>query len=490
VNPGLPPDLVRIINKALEKDRELRCQTAAELRSDLLRLKRDLDTGRRSADGSTSGAAAQAVGKTIAVLYFENLSGSKEDEYFRDGMTEDIITELSKIRELKVFPRPTVLPYRDKAVTSVQVGQQLHAAYVLGGSLRRSGNRLRINTQLVDTRTDFPLWSERYDREVKDVFELQDEIARKIAEALRITLSPQEERALANKPTENPQAYDLYLRGRSYSRQCTRQDLNFALQMFESAVALDRSFALAHAGVAYVCARIYDTFERDSVWIERCSAASGRAIALQPNLAEALVAQAWVFYADKNYKEAIRCAREAIRIKPHCDGVYHILGSAYFASDRWQEALDAVPDALEANGDDYNTYIPFINAIQALHRDQEAVALSAKQVEVLEKQIKAVPEDMRARNLIANRYASLGRIQEAESEMKMAVALRPNDPSILYNAACLYGVSGNKQEALTMLTKAKDAGFRDANWARRDPDLACLHGEPEFERLYPASSEG
>jgi tetratricopeptide (TPR) repeat protein len=334
------------------------------------------------------------------------------------------------------------------------------------------------------------LWSERYDREVKDVFELQDEIARKIAEALRITLSPQEEKALAKKPTENLQAYDLYLRGRSYTRQFTRQDLNFALQMFESAVAIDRSFALAHAGIAFVCARIYDTYEREPTWIERCSVASGRAIALQPNLAEALVAQAWVFYADQNYKEAIRCAREAIQLKPHCDGVYHILGSAYFSSDRWQEALDCVPQALEANGDDYNTYVPFINAVQALHEDQTASMLTRKHVEILEKQIKEVPEDMRARNLLASRYAILGKTEDAVREMKMAAALRPNDPSVLYNAACLFAILGNKPEALAMLAKSKAAGFRDANWVRRDPDLACLNGEPEFERLYPAATEG
>ena len=242
-NPGVPPELGRILGKALEKDRNLRYQTATDLKTDLLRLKRDLDSGhKRAADGEESKGAARAATRSVAVLYFENLSGVKDDEYLRDGITEDIITELSKIRGLNIFSRPTVLAYRDKSVTPAQIGRELNAAYVLGGSLRRSGTRLRINAQLVDTHTDFPLWSERYDREMQDVFEVQDEIARKIAEALRITLSPQEQAALAAKPTENLQAYDLYLRGKSYARRLVRQDSEFALQMFESAASMDPNF--------------------------------------------------------------------------------------------------------------------------------------------------------------------------------------------------------------------------------------------------------
>ena len=231
------------------------------------------------------------------MLYFENLSGVKEDEYFRDGITEDIITELSKIKGLNIFSRPTVLAYRDKSVTPAQIGQQLGAAYVLAGSLRRAGNRLRINAQLVDTRTDFPLWSERYDREMQDVFELQDEIARKIAEALRITLTPQEQADLAARPTDNLQAYDLYLRGKSYARRLTRQDLEFARQMFENAMALDPKFALAYAAVANACALIYYNYGRDEVWMERARTASEKAASLQPELPEADIARAWVLYA-------------------------------------------------------------------------------------------------------------------------------------------------------------------------------------------------
>ncbi len=195
LNPALPAELGRILGRALEKDRDLRYQTATDLKTELRRLKRDVDSGgRRAADlhDSRPGTSARPTEKSVAVLYFENLSGVKEDEYFRDGITEDIITELSKIKTLKVFPRPTVLSYRDKPVTAQQVGRELSAAFVLGGSLRRAGSRLRINTQLMDAKTDFPIWSERYDREMADVFEVQDEIARKIAEALRVTLSPQE----------------------------------------------------------------------------------------------------------------------------------------------------------------------------------------------------------------------------------------------------------------------------------------------------------
>jgi len=170
LNPNLPVDFVRILDKILEKDRNLRCQTAIELKTDLSRLKRDLESSARRARGKTDSdfGSPKATKKSVAVLFFENLSGAKEDEYLRDGITEDVITELSKIRGLNIFSRPTVLAFRDKQVTPAQVGQQLGAAYVLTGTLRRAGARLRISAQLVDTHTDFPLWSERFDREMKD----------------------------------------------------------------------------------------------------------------------------------------------------------------------------------------------------------------------------------------------------------------------------------------------------------------------------------
>jgi serine/threonine protein kinase/tetratricopeptide (TPR) repeat protein len=487
-NPSLPAELNRILGKALEKDRNLRYQSATDLKTDLIRLRRDLDSGQRAAAPGTDsrpGTPEPQAEHSIAVLYFENLSGVKEDEYFRDGVTEDIITELSKIKGLNIFSRATVLAYRDKSATPAQIGQQLNAAYVLTGSLRRAGNRLRINTQLVDTRTDFPLWSERYDREMEDVFEVQDEIARKIAEALRITLTPQEQQEIATKPTDNMQAYDLYLRGKSYARRLTRQDLEFALQMFSNAVSQDPEFALAHAANAVFCAQYYANFERDDSWANRAREAADRAIALRPELPDVQVAQAWIRYIDGDLEDAIMRVRQAIGRKPDCEGAYYLLGRALFAAGRFQEVAELAEAAVSTSGDDYSVYVPIINALGALGKNDLRNIYRQQRVEALEKHILKVPEDARARVLLASSYAEMDRPDDAEREMNFAAALRPNDSSVLYNCACIQCKLGNKREALDNLRRAWEAGFKDGDWARRDPDLAILHDEPEFDEIYP-----
>jgi serine/threonine protein kinase/Tfp pilus assembly protein PilF len=487
LNPSLPAELARILAKALEKDRNLRYQTATDLKTDLMRLKRDIDSGaRRTAEGSDPQNQPHAE-KSVAVLYLENLSGVKEDEYLRDGVTEDIITELSKIRELKIFSRPTVLAYRDRQATPVQIGQQLGAAYVLTGSMRRAGNRLRINAQLVDTKTDFPIWSERYDREMKDVFELQDDLARKIAEALRVTLTPQEQEALAARPTEDLQAYDLYLRGKSYARRLTRQDIEFALQMFENAVSLDPNFALAHAAIANACAQYHYHYERDPKWIKRAVTASQRASALSKDAPEVLVAEGWILYAEEKFDEASARVREAIVRKPDCEGAYYLLGRTLFAAGHYQAAADLANEATAASGEDYNTYVPIVNALSALGKKEAHRNTIQQRIQIIEPHLKKVPEDARARTILAVDYALLGRTEDATREANLAMVLRPNEATVLYNVACIFCQLNKPAEAMDALKKAWDAGFKDPSWARRDPDLEILHDDPEFDRLYPPS---
>jgi TolB-like protein len=489
-NAALPDDLGRILARALEKDRDLRYQTATDLKTELLRLKRDQESGgRRAAEMSDSRSGAPAE-KSIAVLYFENLSGVKEDEYLRDGVTEDIISELSKIKTLRIFSRTTVVPYRDKPVAPSQIGQQLGAAFLLTGSLRRGGTRLRINAELVDTKTNFPMWSERYDREMADVFEVQDEIARNIAEALRVTLSPQEQEALAAKPTESPQAYDLYLRGKSFLRRLTRQDLEFALQMFENAVAQDPSFALGHASIALACAQYNQHFDRSPSWIERGKAASQRANSLGSDSPEIEVARAWIEYADGRYEEAVRSVRNAISRQGDVEGAYYLLGRALFAAGEYQEVIDMKDAAISASPEDYNVYVPIENALGALGKKDALHNVVLQRIQVLEAHLKKVPEDARGRTLLATDYAHVGREDDALREANLAMALRANDAMVLYNVACVFGQLAQKQMALDAMRKAAAAGWKDADWARQDPDLAILHGDPEFEELLPPSTAG
>ena len=487
INSNLPPEFDRIIAKALEKDIEMRYQTALDIKGDLKRLKRDLESGKRTAVGPGSSSdraipvpAQIASEKSVAVLYFENLSGTKEDEYFRDGMTEDIITEISKISRIRAFSRSEVLAFRDKQVVACQVGQQLAAEFVLEGSIRRAGNRLRITAQLVESASRHSVWAERYDRQMEDVFAIQDEIARSIAQALSITLSPQEEKKIARKPTENPQAYDYFLRGRSYLR---RWDLNFALQMYEHAIELDPKFALAHAGVASVCGMTFEYQHQDPAWIQRGLAACEKALALEPTLAEVLAARAWLFSAQKKYEDAIQYALRAIELKPDCEGAYSILGRAYFASGRYEEAVAMVDRAIEFNGDDYNVYIPYYNSLSRMGRVRTTAILREKQTRALEKQVGNVPEDVRARMLLACKYAEESRSDEATRHLETALALRPGDSNVLYNAACAYALMSRKTEALETLRRAVEAGWSNLDWVARDPDFVCLHNDPEFQSI-------
>jgi serine/threonine protein kinase/tetratricopeptide (TPR) repeat protein len=501
-NAKAPAELERIASKALEKDRDLRYQTAAELRGDLKRLKRDLDSGGRvdsasrvQAHASSSGPSGSVVPvvqaapkkKTVAVLYFENLSGAKEDEYFRDGMTEDIITELSKIARLQIFPRSEMLPFRDKPVTAPQVGEKLGAMYVLEGSIRRAGNRLRITTQLVESGTRHSVWAERYDRQMEDVFAVQEEISLSIAKALEITLSPQEEKVIARKPTDNPQAYDFFLRGRNYLRQ---RQFEYSIAMYEEAVKLDEKFALAYAGMAHVWGGMHEFRSPDPKYIEKGLEACSKASNLAPDLPEVISARARIHYAQQHYDDAIRLAKRAIERQSDSEGAHDVLLRSYFASGRHEDAAQLAESAMEIVGNDYNALIPLINSMEKLGRIADAERLRAREREVLTDQLQRFPDDVRARILLACDLAILGQQDEAVQHVKIAVAMRPTDANILYNAACAYGVMKMKKESLEAFRRCVDAGYHNAIWATSDPDLAIIHDDPEFQRLAQQQPRG
>jgi tetratricopeptide (TPR) repeat protein len=302
---------------------------------------------------------------------------------------------------------------------------------------------------------------------------------------LRITLSPQEQEALSAKPTEDLQAYDLYLRGRNYARRVGRQDLQFSLQMYENAVALDPEFALAHAGLANVCAQYYYHFERQQQWIDRAIAATQKASAHGHEAPEIQCAEAWVLFAEGRYDEAADKIRLALGRAPDLDGGYYLLGRALFSAGRYQEVADIMEDALAHAGENYNTTIPIHNSLGALGKTDALKNYIHREIAIYEEHLKKVPEDARARVLLAADYAKQERFEEAKREADMAMILRPDDSMILYNTACVFCEMKNAGDALIAIKKAWESGYRDATWTRQDPDLALLHGDPEFDRLYP-----
>ncbi|MFQ5778987.1 MAG: protein kinase [Terriglobia bacterium] len=465
--PEVSSEWEQLIECCLEKERG---QRLASMREVLAALRR-------------AAAPATVAEKSVAVLYFENLGGAKEDEYFRDGITEDVITELSKIKPLRLFPRSAVLAYRDQPATAPEIGRQLNAAYVLGGSLRRAGNRLRITAQLVETRTGHSIWAERYDRQLEDVFAIQDEIAQNIARALRVMLTEREKRAIEKAPTADVQAYDYYLRGRQFFYQVRRNGFEFARQMFARAIVIDPGYARAYAGVADCCSFLYMYYEPSEANLKEADAASRKAVGLDPGLAEAHASRGLAVSLTRKYEEARQEFETAIQLNPNLFEAYYFYARALFAQGKLEDAAGFFEQASRANPADYQAPGLLGMVYTALGRKAEAKEGYRRQLHLAERHLELHPDDARARYFGAVALCKMGERARSLEWARQALEMEPEEPSVYYNVACVYALQGETEEALDCLQKALGLGFSQKEWIEHDSDLDSLRSHPRYQAL-------
>ncbi len=465
--PEISAEWEQLVERCLAKSPEQRFQTMGEVLEALKRV----------------GTPAERVEKSLAVLYFENLSRAEEDEYFRDGITEDIIIELSKIKELRVFPRSAVLAFRDKPATAPQVGQQLGAAYVLGGSLRRAGDRLRITAQLIETRTGHSMWAERYDRQMEDVFAIQDEIAQNIAGAMQVMLTEREKKAIKRAPTADVQAYDYYLRGRQYFHQFRKKGFDFARQMFARAIVIDPNYSRAYAGVADCCSFLYMYYESSEANLKEADAASRKAVELAPDSAEAHASRGLAVSLKKQYDQGVLEFETAIRLDPKLFEAYYFYARARFAEGNLGEAARLFECASQVNRDDYQA--PYLEGMchAGLNHPTEADVAYRRALKIIERHLEMNPDDARALYFGAGALCQLGEKARSVEWAGRAMAVDPDDASVLYNVACVYALLNEVEKGIDCLEMSITSGMGQKEWIEHDPDLNSLRGHPRFQAL-------
>lgn len=475
IRTDVPDSILRVNQKMLLKDPAERYQTTKEI---IIELEKSIRPG------ESTNLQEPERKNSIAVMYFENMSPDKESDYFCAGITEDVITDLSKIKELKVVPRSDVLIFRNKEINSSQIGDALKVGFILEGSVRKSGNKMRITAQLIDLQNGQHMWAERFDRNVDDIFELQNEISQKIVQALKVSLTETEKESLQENPTDDLRAYDFYMRGREALNRRGRRNNEQAMQMFEKAIFLDKNFASAYAGLAEAYSYMYELYDGKTIWLEKTIDTNQKALTLDPNSVEAKFGIAMVYFYQKRYSDSKNALELIVKEDSKYYPAYIRLGMISELSNDIDSAISYYQAASALKPNDEEPWVRLDSVFRRRGDNTLASEAAVKVIEITSQKFEASQQEPIVMSRLAMAYARFSGREEANTILKKLFETEINDGLVLYYCSCTYSLLAEKSKALIALKKAFDSGFKGlANWAKTESSFDSIRDDPAFIEL-------
>jgi TolB-like protein/Flp pilus assembly protein TadD len=428
-------------------------------------------------------SAARANRRSIAVLPFADMSEARDQGYLCEGIAEEILIALGRVKGLRVASRASAFRFRLADSHPAEVGAALQVSTLLDGTVRRSGDRIRITVTLVAVDDGFCLWSERYDRDVRDIFAVQDEIARAVVNALELTLSSAEREAVHRLSTPDLDAYDSYLRGRSYYFRYDRRSVGYARDLFEQAATIDPAYGRAYAGISDCSAYLYLNAGRRPADLERAVQAAEAALKLAPEMAEAHSSLGTALSLLGRHEEAETAFDRAIALNPNLFEAHYFYARDSFSQGKLEQAIREYEEASRVRPEDYQSPLLVAQSYEDLGHADLAKMSRLRGVAIAEAHLKLTPDDARALYMGANGLVALGEVEKGLAWARRAVDMGPDDPMLLYNVACIFSLAGRTDEALDYVEASVANGMRFRGWLEHDSNLDSIRHTPRFQAV-------
>lgn len=450
----------------------------------LKHVNRQIELYRMEGQPQRKGRPASSAGylSTIAVLPFANLSTDIENEYFCDGLAEELINALTRVKSLRVISRTSSFAFKHREHTMHEVGEVLGVDAIVEGSVRKAGNRIRVVAQLIDVESDTHLWSDIYERELEDIFVIQNDLAEAIVAALAVAVTPEEREGLARSGTRDIHAYELYLQGLQQFWRFSITGLRAARSLFREAVTLDPDFVQAYSALAQSAAYHF-FFWGDYAMVDDARKAADRLKLIAPHSPEAAITEGLALLLGQRFEEASQCFLLATERDPQSYDAWYTLARCRFAQGMNEASVQAYLRAADIRIDDYQALGLAQVACRAMGDEVWRREIAERALPIFARSRRLRPDDPRAAYFEASAHTVLGDHETAARCLEHAISLGPHDPSILYNAACVYSLMGKAEEALSCLEQVASIGFTDVDWLRHDRDLSSVRSDARFEAI-------